>query len=164
MAVLLISDRFYSAPEVAALTNREVGAWMRMAAYHARWQDYDIPFGISRCLRITKKDISALTEHGWLIEGQEERDLYGKAGWRLGHADTGLWKIPKPQPSRPAIPTAIRTAVYERDGNECLHCGAADDLTLDHIVPYSHGGPDTYENLRVLCRPCNSRRGNRIEV
>jgi hypothetical protein len=63
---------------------------------------------------------------------------------------------------RPHIPVEVRREVMERDGHRCLECGATDQLSLDHIVPYSHGGPDTVENLRVLCRPCNSRKGNRV--
>ena len=63
---------------------------------------------------------------------------------------------------RPAIPAVLRQRVYERDGNQCLSCGAADDLSLDHIYPYSLGGPDTFANLQTLCRPCNSRKGVRV--
>ncbi len=36
------------------------------------------------------------------------------------------------------------------------------DLSLDHIYPWSLGGPDTVENLRVLCRSCNSRKGANV--
>lgn len=63
---------------------------------------------------------------------------------------------------RPHIPTRIRRAVMERDGRRCKECASPDDLSLDHIIPFSLGGPDTEENLRVLCRPCNSRKGNRV--
>lgn len=65
--------------------------------------------------------------------------------------------------SRAAIPAALRRSVYERDGYRCLACGSTVDLTVDHIVPWSLGGEDTFENLRTLCRPCNSRKGARIE-
>lgn len=47
----------------------------------------------------------------------------------------------------------------ERDGHACVFCGATDQLSLDHIVRYRDGGPDTVENLRVLCMPCNLERG-----
>ena len=67
--------------------------------------------------------------------------------------------IPVANPVRPTIPQATRRFVYERDGHQCVTCGSIEDLTLDHIIPYSVGGPDTTENLRTLCRPCNSRRG-----
>lgn len=63
---------------------------------------------------------------------------------------------------RAAIPAAIRRAVMARDHGRCVDCGATDDLALDHIYPWSLGGPDTVENLRVLCRPCNSSKGARI--
>lgn len=63
---------------------------------------------------------------------------------------------------RPPIPANLRQAVYGRDGHQCLHCGTRDDLTLDHIYPYSLGGEDTLDNLQTLCRPCNSRKGARV--
>lgn len=66
------------------------------------------------------------------------------------------------RPSRPAIPDAVRQLVYERDEHCCVECGAADDLTLDHIYPWSLGGTDDEWNLRTLCRSCNSRKGARV--
>ena len=53
--------------------------------------------------------------------------------------------------TRDPIPDSIRKQVYERDGYRCTSCGAEDDLTLDHIVPWSRCGPDTVKNLQVLC-------------
>lgn len=32
-------------------------------------------------------------------------------------------------------------------------------LTLDHVVPYLHGGPFKVANLQALCDRCNSRKG-----
>lgn len=64
--------------------------------------------------------------------------------------------------NRAAIPTLVMARVYARDEFTCQECGATEDLTLDHIKPWSLGGPDTVENLRVLCRPCNSRKGDRL--
>jgi 5-methylcytosine-specific restriction endonuclease McrA len=41
----------------------------------------------------------------------------------------------------------------------CSECGAAEDLTADHVDALANGG-DPLGELRVLCRSCNSRRGN----
>lgn len=60
---------------------------------------------------------------------------------------------------RPRIPLAVRREVYERDNYQCLSCGSTENLSLDHITRYRDGGKDTVENLRVLCLPCNQRRG-----
>lgn len=54
-------------------------------------------------------------------------------------------------------------ALIERDSHQCAKCEAVDDLTIDHIVPISRGGTDDLGNLRLLCRSCNSRKGDRIE-
>ena len=64
--------------------------------------------------------------------------------------------------NRRDIPAPVRREVMERDGC-CRHCGAVDDLSIDHIVPFSRGGQDTVENLQVLCRPCNSKKGAKVE-
>jgi 5-methylcytosine-specific restriction endonuclease McrA len=60
------------------------------------------------------------------------------------------------------IADSVRLAVYERDGFACLHCGATESLSLDHIHPYSLGGSDDASNLQTLCRPCNSSKGVKV--
>ena len=59
---------------------------------------------------------------------------------------------------RAHIPLSLRRRIYERDGYACLLCGSTDRLSLDHITPYSRGGADSEENLRVLCLSCNCRK------
>lgn len=61
---------------------------------------------------------------------------------------------------REPIPDGIRRAVWNRDGRHCTWCGSADDLQLDHIVPWSAGGSDRSDNLRLLCERCNTARSN----
>ena len=54
----------------------------------------------------------------------------------------------------------VRAAIFERDGYFCSMCKTVKDLTLDHIIPVKEGGEDKLENLRVLCRLCNSSKGS----
>ncbi len=58
---------------------------------------------------------------------------------------------------------ALALALIERDGYCCQECGKSEDLTIDHIVPLSKGGIDDLDNLRWLCRKCNSRKGARVK-
>lgn len=34
------------------------------------------------------------------------------------------------------------------------------DLTLDHVIPKSHGGKTTWANVTTCCKTCNSEKGN----
>lgn len=63
---------------------------------------------------------------------------------------------------RTPIPQRLRMAIYRRDGFKCVHCGAEDDLTIDHIYPWSRGGTDQPDNLQTLCAACNSRKGDSV--
>ena len=33
-----------------------------------------------------------------------------------------------------------------------------DELTVDHIEPWSKGGRTVLSNAQILCRPCNSKK------
>lgn len=54
-----------------------------------------------------------------------------------------------------------RNMVHKRDNHECQYCGAKEKLTIDHVLPSSRGGLDTWENLICCCAPCNTKKGNR---
>lgn len=55
--------------------------------------------------------------------------------------------------------------LVERDGQHCYLCEEYVmywDITLDHYIPKSRGGPSSFENYRIACQPCNNRKGDRM--
>jgi len=54
-----------------------------------------------------------------------------------------------------------RNLIMKRDGYRCLYCNATENLTLDHILPSSRGGDDSWENLATCCGSCNVKKGNK---
>ena len=54
-----------------------------------------------------------------------------------------------------------RKNILRRDKNTCQYCGKkSSSLTIDHVIPRSRGGSDTWENLVGACVRCNNRKGN----
>ena len=47
-----------------------------------------------------------------------------------------------------------KSGVMRRDGNKCGYCGERAS-TVDHIIPRSRGGEDTWENTVACCIDCN---------
>jgi 5-methylcytosine-specific restriction endonuclease McrA len=56
---------------------------------------------------------------------------------------------------------ALLLGLIERDGYKCVVCCEQDNLSIDHITPLSKGGMDELNNLQLLCRKCNSAKGDR---
>jgi len=51
--------------------------------------------------------------------------------------------------------------ILRRDGHQCQYCGSTTHpITVDHIIPKAHGGPDTWENLVAACIRCNNLKGD----
>jgi len=54
-----------------------------------------------------------------------------------------------------------RRAVFARDDHRCQYCGKAAE-NIDHVIPRSRGGPHSWENVVAACRPCNTRKEDRL--
>ncbi len=57
-----------------------------------------------------------------------------------------------------------RRNIFERDKNTCQYCGRRmpkSEVTVDHVVPRSRGGIDSWDNLVLACVDCNVRKGSR---
>lgn len=62
---------------------------------------------------------------------------------------------------RPTI-RLTRKNVMLRDAHQCQYCSRRPpvrDLNIDHVIPRSRGGEDSWENLVTACRTCNLRKG-----
>jgi 5-methylcytosine-specific restriction endonuclease McrA len=57
-----------------------------------------------------------------------------------------------------------RRAVFARDDWTCQYCGARSNLTVDHVIPRSKGGPSSWENIVASCAPCNRRKGDALPL
>ncbi len=54
--------------------------------------------------------------------------------------------------------------IGRRDGFGCAVCGEPSrDLGVDHIIPLVAGGTNDLDNLQLLCRSCNSKKGGTAE-
>ena len=55
-----------------------------------------------------------------------------------------------------------RKNIIKRDHHQCQYCGGkSSPMTVDHIVPKTMGGADSWENLVCACVSCNNKKGNR---
>ncbi len=65
-----------------------------------------------------------------------------------------LWKIPP----------VNRRELLKRDHHCCQYCGNNKRLTIDHIIPVSKGGKNTWDNVVIACENCNQKKGDRTPL
>lgn len=58
----------------------------------------------------------------------------------------------------------LRKRLFAEKPNVCVICGSTDNLSHDHIIATSEGGRSVWENLQILCMPCNRKKGGRKRV
>lgn len=55
-----------------------------------------------------------------------------------------------------------RRNIIKRDNHSCQYCGKNHQpMTIDHIIPKSLGGNESWENLVCACMRCNNKKGSR---
>jgi 5-methylcytosine-specific restriction endonuclease McrA len=100
---------------------------------------------------------------------KEKAEVVERSEWRLHSANAEM--------SRPVVIRLVtyvrvprdthrrkitRRAVFARDDWTCQYCGSRSNLTVDHVVPRSKGGPSSWDNIVASCAPCNRRKGNTL--
>lgn len=61
-----------------------------------------------------------------------------------------------------AFSDTMKAEAFERQGGVCPLCKETfkiDDMQGDHITPWSEGGKTNADNLQMLCKDCNRRKG-----
>jgi 5-methylcytosine-specific restriction endonuclease McrA len=57
-----------------------------------------------------------------------------------------------------------RQNIFKRDNYTCQYCSSKNnrkELTIDHIIPKSKGGPTNWTNITTACFKCNIKKANR---
>ncbi len=63
---------------------------------------------------------------------------------------------------RVSWPRGLKRRLMRRQRNTCVYCGhrrIATSMEIDHIIPVVRGGSNDENNLQVICRECNRRKG-----
>ena len=66
-----------------------------------------------------------------------------------------------------AVSRSMFLRIVRRDNQTCQICGKIlkdEEIKIDHIIPFSKGGPTEEGNLRVLCEECNRKKGASIDI
>ncbi len=70
-----------------------------------------------------------------------------------------LWQYKKVPYKRIML---TRKNILMRDSHRCQYCGTTKGpMTVDHVIPRTMHGKDSWENLVCACVNCNNRKGDR---
>lgn len=63
-----------------------------------------------------------------------------------------------------SIATFNRSSIIKRDKSTCQYCQkilSSKEITIDHVIPRSQGGKNSFNNCVVCCFSCNKKKGNK---
>lgn len=66
-------------------------------------------------------------------------------------------------PENGVWPSDLIELLLSEQGNNCPGClkDVSAAPCVDHVIALKLGGPNSWNNLQLLCRPCNSRKGSK---
>jgi len=150
---VLVLNRGYAATSVVSVRQAFVLLFRRVAEVismsDGRWEQFDIGSWLE------------------LAELQQQYEL-GRHDWiRTASrqvAVPGIIRLSTCHRSPDHRVRLNRRNLYARDGNKCQYCGKrfpTAELSIDHVVPQSRGGGNSWQNLVCACVRCNAKKGNR---
>jgi len=110
-----------------------------------------------------RKALTAFVE--WANAEEAEEAQSHTENQIVKEAPAAAKRIVRPRDRR-EIPLRLRWRVLQRDRFRCVACGRGPathlnvDLHVDHIMPVVKGGKTLIENLRSLCKDCNTGKGD----
>jgi 5-methylcytosine-specific restriction endonuclease McrA len=163
-----LDDGFDTWPQVIRAGSAGVGLYVRCGCWIARnLTDGHVPAEVATMYG-TPEWIRRLVEVGlWETDGQGYRDVFY---FTMGNPTAETVRARRAMAARRQALTrdpALREAVRTRDRDRCRYCGVtvrwsdrkgAKGGTYDHVDP---AGPNTFDNLVVCCRGCNSAKRDR---
>lgn len=168
MAWLRIDDGFTGHPKVAALSDGEFRAWVRLLCWSAAYKTDEVPRGIvGSIVGITKKRLERYAELGLLDEddsGYTVHDWYSYNPKDPTAADRmRRLRERAPQP-RGGQWERTRSELFERDKGICIDCGQFDEgWNADH-EPHREDlisqGISIYDAAYIVtrCHSCHARK------
>lgn len=113
--------------------------------------------------------LNALASAGFLVryevDGKKYAQVVNFTKHQMPHHKEVASEIPAPPGFKQItkhtyeVSAEDRAQVFARDGNRCLKCQSANNLSLDHVIALSSGGDNSTDNLQTLCKSCNSSKG-----
>jgi len=100
-------------------------------------------------------DFARASMSQWLKKHECTRSALGS------YTDT---TIASPSVLKRSLRGRSRAEILRRDGKRCLLCGSTDNLTLQHVLPYSLGGETHSSNLIALCEPHNQELNDEYHI
>ncbi len=108
--------------------------------------------------------IRPVTWDEWIELPVREEDFFVRTGHREIRVPTVIVAVnyARVPMKRPKFTTR---GIRERDGNRCQYTGRllrADEGSVDHVLPKSRGGRDSWDNCVLACKKVNNRKANRL--
>lgn len=113
-----------------------------------------------------KDDISKecnvfMKSEGYRLSNSKEEDVEAVILGLVGNLRVDPKRLFTADDKRELLSKHIPDAQGKYECNECHQRFTDDELTMDHVKPWSRGGRTVLSNAQLLCRACNSRMGNR---
>jgi hypothetical protein len=166
MSWVKLDDGFFRHPKVIRAGRDARDLYLAAACWSNRWRTDGLIPREALPILAAEAEVAFLSD---AIDGLLQADLIEESPAGYSLVTVGLCLLQPSPPVRSAMRRAweaiawrIRPLILARDGYTCRECGATEgELHVDHVIPIAAGGRNEEDNLQILCRPCNLRKGAR---